>query len=296
MTGSKAGKWASALEEFIHDLEINETRSHNTSLNYLGDLKKLAVHFCRISKGPEDITREDLEKYIADLTQNTGYKPATVARHTVSIKKFFGWREDNQLNAGNPASDLPSQKVGKNEAITLTAEEVGAFVSLLRSRSGTKEGSRNLAMVLLILDAGLNISELLGLTICDIYLDETPPKVFLTNRRLENQIVEIQPETAQSLRDYLFKKLSTSFGEPLFTSFKRRRDEPLTRQGVWLILKETCLKAGLPRITPRQLRDTSIKMRLERGESLEEVAALLGLSGEYPISVRFKTLSEKKGA
>jgi integrase/recombinase XerD len=237
---------------------------------YRRDLAALAVW---LRHSPATATREDLERYLAELRAQ-GLAGSTIARRLAAARAFFRHRVLIGATAENPAADVALPRRARRLPRTLSP---GEAERLVEAASGTKPRDlRDRALVELLYGAGLRVSEAVGLERGGVDLDER--LVRSIGKGGKERIVPLGRSAAEALRRYL------SRGRP----FLDRRHRPelflnaqggaLTRAGAFLILRRLADKAGLEpgRVHPHLLRHSFATHLLEGGADLRSVQEMLG--------------------
>ena len=226
-----------------------------------------------LKHSPATATREELERYLADLRAE-GLAPSTIARRVASVRALFrhelllGSREDN------PAAEIGLPRRARRLPRTLSPGEAERLVD---AAAGTSPRAlRDRALVELLYGAGLRVSEAVGLERAGVDLEER--LVRSVGKGGKERVVPIGRSAADALRRYV------SRGRP----FLDRRHRPelflnaqgggLTRAGAFLILRKLAEKAGLDptRIHPHLLRHSFATHLLEGGADLRSVQEMLG--------------------
>ncbi len=226
-----------------------------------------------LGRSPTDASSDDLAAYVAQLRAN-GLAPTTVARRLAAVRSFF--RHEVLLGArtDNPAANVELPKRRRTLPRTLSPAEVER---LLDAAAGTTPRHlRDRALGELLYGAGLRVSEAVGLDRQSVDLENR--LVRCLGKGSKERVVPIGREAAEALRRYL------SRGRPYLD--RRHRQElflnahggPLTRAGVFLVLRRLADKAGLEpeRIHPHLLRHSFATHLLEGGADLRAVQEMLG--------------------
>jgi integrase/recombinase XerD len=237
---------------------------------YRRDLTALAAW---LGRSPAQATREELERYLADLRAD-GLAGTTIARRLAAIRSFFrhqlliGAREDN------PAAEIDSPRRTRRLPRTLSAGEAERLVEA--ARGTTPRAFRDQALVELLYGAGLRVSEAVGLDRGGVDLHARLVRPL--GKGEKERVVPIGRSAVEALRRYLAR------GRPHLD--RRHRPElflnaqggPLTRAGVFLILRGLAEKAGLDptRVHPHLLRHSFATHLLEGGADLRSVQEMLG--------------------
>jgi integrase/recombinase XerD len=245
-------------------------RAPRTVEAYRRDLRALAQW---LGRAPSSATTEDLEAYVASLRAD-GLAPATIARRIAAVRSLFrhlvmlGARDDN------PAAELEPPRRVRRLPRTLSP---GEAERLIEAAAGTAPRSlRDAAIVELLYGAGLRVGELVSLERASIDLEAR--LVRCVGKGDKERVVPMGRRAAEALRRYVAR------GRPFLD--RRHRPElflnaqggPLTRAGVFLILRKLAGKAGLEpeRVHPHLLRHSFATHLLEGGADLRSVQEMLG--------------------
>jgi integrase/recombinase XerD len=100
---------------------------------------------------------------------------STVNNRVRALRAFFSWLAREEYTETNILADLKPPKIAKTLIEPLTVEEINNLFSVINQK--TVLGARNAAMIMLFLDAGLRLSELLNLQTGDVHLEQRFVKV-----------------------------------------------------------------------------------------------------------------------
>lgn len=143
---------------------------------------------------------------------------------------------------------------------------------------------RNRALMAILYDTGMRISEALALTREDV-LDGRAQKVRLTHTKNgKPRTVFLSDDTQRLIREYVVERDDKVFA-PLFASHGRGKGSAITPAHAWLLVKHAAQAEGLySNTSPHSLRHRRAQDLLNEGMPLEWVAALLG--HEHPDTTR----------
>jgi integrase/recombinase XerD len=132
--------------------------------------------------------KEELRAYVAHLQNSNRWagrphiksaqgrlSPYSIQGHTRATKVFFSWLFDEEHIKENPLAGYPLPKVPQKQIPTLTLDQLRKLLTLI-DRS-TAVGARNHAMLLLLLDTGMRISELVNIKLDDLDLVRSLVKI-----------------------------------------------------------------------------------------------------------------------
>lgn len=247
--------------------------SSNTVSAYIRDLNKLYDFMKEHGKtSVQEISSTNLTTYILHL-ERTGLSSATISRTIASIRAFFMYLLRQGIINNDPSELLKPPRIEKKAPQILTVQEVDV---LLGQPSGeAPKEKRDKALLELLYATGIRVSELISLKVSDLNLK-------LDYIRCHNEGKERIIPFAQAAhialdsymedgRDKLCK--GTDY---LFTNYQ---GNPLSRQGVWKIIKQYADRAGIDKeITPHMLRHSVAAHLLENGADLKAVQEMLGHS------------------
>jgi integrase len=223
------------------------------------------------------ITRRHIEDFKPWLATRPGQNkprltPATIASRLGTLRMFFlrieewGWDEAPPRVPMFPG-DLPRLDRPLPKAL-----DDGAAARLLRA---ARAGRRLLVRVTVevLLRTGLRVSEFTGLRADAVALIGAGPWLHVPVGKLrEDRYLPLHPQLVTLIDGY--RAAHVTPGNPLL--LPRENGRPLDRHTVTRMINKAGAAAGLPHIHPHQLRHTLATQAINRGMSLEAIAALLG--------------------
>jgi integrase/recombinase XerD len=262
-----------SLDLFLNYLSVEKGLSNNTLSAYAGDLRELSGHLEErgVSSWTE-ISREHILAYLEWL--GTELSPRSRARRLASIRSFFKYLERGGIISVNPAARIRFPKLNASLPKVLSISEVDALLE--KPDTATVLGQRDKAMLELLYATGLRVSELAELKLEQVHLDAG---YLLVRGKGDKERLAPMGELASEaltvyLRDGRMKLLKKGFAREVFLNHHGRR---LTRQGIWKILKQHALQAGIKQnLSPHMLRHSFATHLLENGADLRSLQTLLG--------------------
>lgn len=217
----------------------------------------------------------ELMQYLAYLREQQ-YAEATVARKVAALKSFFAYLKTEGVIDENPAEQLASPRVGRTLPHTLTVDEIDALLEQ-PARKNTAEAKRDKAMLEMLYATGMRVSEFVALDLDSIELHNQRASVRCIGKGRRERLIPIHDAAVAALYTYLEEarpRLARQGGEKAL--FINRRGERLTRQGIWLVLKNYAREAGINNVTPHTLRHSFATHMLRGSAPLRNVQELMG--------------------
>jgi integrase/recombinase XerD len=262
------------LEPFRDYLALEAGNSANTVEAYLRDLRRLAQFAASKGvRGPADVTRANLRDFVF-LLKDLGLSPATIRRHVSAIRTYFGFVVGEGRLTEDPSDRLESPQRWRTLPDTLTVREVEAMLGA--PSLDEPLAWRDRALLELAYGAGLRVSELCGLELNGLLLDEGLVRVF--GKGGKERLVPIGRGTIGPVSVYLSVLRPTlDRGRTSSRVLLNARGEPLSRVGAWGVVKRCAERAGVQkRVTPHTLRHSFATHLLEGGADLRAVQEMLG--------------------
>lgn len=277
-----------AVKGFLMDWELRG-RSPATLRLYRSCLMVLA-RWLEVQGVPavEDVTISHLRAFILETQQrpagsvnpnrpqsSDGRTPtaATLQSYVKAIKLLFKWLVEEEEIGRNPALRLHKPTDAKRVVVTFSHDHLNAMFGACDL--ATSLGFRDYVLMLVLLDTGVRVSELCGVTLDDLH--EGYIKVFGKGRK--EREVGLSPTTAKFLWKYIhqYRAQAEDDVRVLFTNLAGR---PLTPWGVEQMLQRVKAAAGITDVpvTAHKFRHTFARTWLERGGEVYSLSRLMGHS------------------
>lgn len=259
------------LEQYVNEYLFTEyNTSKNTRDSYLYDLKELALFYHNMNIA--FLQKENIQEYLRKMVNK---KARTKAHYLTVFNNFYNFLVKENIISVNPCESIRMPKLEKKLPEYLTVEEID---KLLNIKTNSAYEKRNKAMLEMLYGTGMRISELINLTMSNIFLDDKMVKVF--GKGSKERIIPINDYALECLKDYLQfgrgELLGIKTSEYVFIS---SRHSKITRQAFFKIIKRLCDEAGIKKnISPHILRHSFATHLLHNGADLRIVQELLGHS------------------
>ncbi|MBE6490977.1 MAG: integrase [Methanobrevibacter sp.] len=212
----------------------------------------------------EDITTDDLRKYLADYKSRTNASKSTVDNIRRVLSSFFSWLEDEDYILKNPVRRIHKIKTRKVVKEVLSDENF----EILRDTCTT---IRDLAMIELLASTGIRVGELVNLNIDDVSFNER--ECIVLGKGDSERTVYFDAKTKIHLLNYLDSRNDSN--PALFVSFKKPYAR-LSINGVERRIRELGLEANIKKVHPHKFRRTMATNAIDKGMPIEQVQKLLG--------------------
>lgn len=268
------------ISEFLDYLHSRDN-SEKTQEGYRNDLKAFGKWYqgtndqdCRV----ETITPTDIREYRQYLQVQRHYSAASVNRSLSALKAFLRWAVEVGRISSNPASGIKLMRKQKLSPKWLEKREVYALereaereVQRAQTPAARFLAVRDQAILILLLNTGLRVSELVALRLEDIYLSERKGSLVVRLGKGENQrTIPLNDAARKALRAWLEMR-----GEEAGACFQDRLGQPLVPSGIHRRLAKMGCHAGV-KVHAHMLRHTFAKRLVDSGVGLEKVGSLLG--------------------
>ena len=212
----------------------------------------------------ENITTEDLRRYLDDYQQNNHVSKITVDNVRRILSTFFSWLEDEDYIAKSPVRRIHKVKTCRTVKETYTDEAL----ELMRDCS---ENIRDLALIDLLASTGMRVGELVRLNREDI--DFINRECVVLGKGNKQRKVYFDARTKLHLQSYLSGRSDRNHA--LFVSMQSPH-ERLLISGVETRLRSLGQKLNIHKVHPHKFRRTLATMAIDKGMPIEQVQQLLG--------------------
>lgn len=266
------------ISQFTRYLGTTRNYSARTVAAYELDLSKFADFLeARGKTNLKKVSRDDIRVFISELAENGIKKPnsaITIARKLSAIKSFFKYLVQFDVLTANPAAEVETPKLPHKEPNYLTQEEHCALVAAVRRTAAPYYLARDLAIVITLLNTGIRLSELVGLTLTSITLDSVHPTIKVRGKGNKERTIPLNQIAVEALRKYVEKRPDADTPH-LFVS---RLGNGLGAGSVYHLIKSYIKEAGIKKehIGVHSLRHTFSVSLLSSGVDLFAIKNLLG--------------------
>lgn len=264
------------LADFLRHLAMERNASPLTIKSYREDLTQAVAYFREGLPVPvleaTRLTTRHLRAYLTWLHQQ-GYARATVARRLAAVRSWCRFLCRQGILTDNPASGLRGPRPEKRLPHFLGERELARL--LQTPASDTPLGVRDRAILEVLYSAGLRVSELTGLNLDDLDLNDG--LVMVRGKGKRERVGVLGRAATRSLQEWLNVRESLVQRKARDAVFLNKNGTRLTSRSVGRLLEKYLVQAGLdPRTSPHTLRHSFATHLLDRGADIRSVQELLG--------------------
>lgn len=274
------------LQAFFLDRLLRERQASPNTVVAYRDSFRLLLGFARerLGKEPSDLEFQDLDAalvvdFLDYLESVRGNSTRTRNARLAAVHSFFRYvaiKEPPYALVCQRILAIPSKRFERRPVGYLDRAEWEAL--LAAPDPSTWIGRRDKTLLLLAIQTGLRVSELIGLDVDDVVL-ETGAHVRCTGKGRKRRCTPLRPDVRTQLAFWLKERAGLP-GEPLFVSLRRRR---LSRDAVERLVArhveraaERCPSLRRKRVTPHVLRHTAAMELLQHGVDRAVIGLWLG--------------------
>lgn len=270
------------VNEFLHHILVVKNSSQLTVNGYARDLRLLLEYIVAENQGLSlddlgkdfdlsfiddeflaNITIKDIYSFLTYCAQERGNSPATRKRKSSSIRSFFKYIADNmKYIPSNPVSQLQIMAEKKRLPRYLTLEQ---SIALLDSVEGPNR-VRDYCILMLFLNCGFRLSELVNLNLNDINFDERT--ITVIGKGSKQRRLYLNDACVDALKSYLaVRPVDGLKGDARNALFISRLNKRIGRQAVQLMVYHYLEKIGLngQHYSVHKLRHTAATLLYQHG-------------------------------
>jgi integrase/recombinase XerD len=267
---------AALIDEFIDHLWLADGLAKNTLASYRTDLSLFAAW---LSTGDTSIAgagEAAINGYLAFLhAREGGIKSASQQRLLSTLRRCYQWLIAQGRLGHDPLVNIARPAAGSRFPKTLSEKQVEALLDA--PNIDTPLGLRDKAMLELLYATGLRVSELIGVRLFEISLNDHVVRVI--GKGSKERLVPLGQVAASWLQRYLAAARTELLHDATADAvFVTRRGGAMTRQMFWSLIRKYAVQVGIPseKISPHVLRHAFATHLLNHGADLRVVQLLLG--------------------
>ncbi len=287
--------WESYLNDFSSHLKLERSLSMQTISAYISDLyilesylleKRQLLGYKNVKFLPSDVSTDEITDFLRDGQEN-GVSKRSQARRLSALKTFYKFLQLTDSSAPNPCEGVEGPKSAKYLPVVLSVKEIERILEAVDLSASM--GYRDRAILEMLYSCGLRVSELISLRLSDLYFNEQFIRVVGKGDKQRlvpigehaikavSDYMELRWETLQGAGENRGKHVKVAKGTSDDILFLNRRGGALSREMVFLIVKNSAKKGGITKtISPHTFRHSFATHLVENGADLRVVQQMLG--------------------
>lgn len=277
---------APALQAFFVDRLITQRGSSPETIAAYRDAFRLLLRFAQQQTGkqPFELDIDDLDapligSFLKHLEQDRGNSPRTRNARLGAIHSFYRFaalEHPEHAHTIARVMAIPTKRYEHNTVSYLDRDEIEALLAAPDKR--TWLGRRDHALLALMIQTGVRVSELTGLLAGDVHLG-TGPHIRILGKGRKKRATTLTAETVKVIRAWLKERR----GQPDDPLFPTRQGRALSRYTIGVIVTKhattaaaSCLSLKNKHVTPHTLRHTNAMLLRAKGIDIATIALWLG--------------------
>lgn len=269
--------WSPTIKGFKAYLQLEKSLAKNSVEAYIADIEKLFQYLdmSEIHLAPEKVTQKHVESFLKWVSE-IGLNARSQSRIISGVKAFYNYLLLEEIITASPVELIETPKVGRKLPEVLTIEEIDKIIAVIDL--STPEGLRNKAILETLYSCGLRVSELIGLQISHLLLDEGFVRV--VGKGDKERITPIGGAAIKHITIYIehvrnhLPKIDKASEDILFLN---RRGKQLSRVMIFTIIKKLTQQAGINKtVSPHTFRHSFATHLVDGGADLRAVQEMLG--------------------
>ncbi len=268
--------WENTIQQYKNYLKLEKSLAENSVMAYVRDVEKLDGFFqiknqTVLPTGVSSVHIHDFLEYINEM----GLSAYSQARILSGLKSFFKFLANEDLIESNPTDLIDSPKLGRKLPDTLSFNEIERMLETIDH--STPAGARSRAMLEVLYSSGLRVSELINLTLSNIYFDIGFLRVM--GKGSKERLVPLGSDAIKYLKIYIDQlrvHIQVQKGHEKYV-FLNQRGSRISRVSVFTMIKDVAGSAGITKnISPHTFRHSFATHLIEGGADLRAVQEMLG--------------------
>ena len=279
---------APVLQGYFTQRLITQRNASPQTIAAYRDTFRLLLRFAhdQTGKQPFQLDIDDLDApligaFLNHLEQARGNSPRTRNARLGAIHSFYRFaalEHPEHAHTIARVMGIPTKRYESSIVSYLNLDEIKAL--LAAPDLCTWLGRRDHALLVLMIQTGVRVSELTGLSVSDVHLG-TGAHIRITGKGRKKRATTLTSETVNVVRAWL-KERGGEADDPLFPT---RQGRPLSRYTVGVVVSKHaaaaatgCSSLRTKRVTPHTLRHTNAMLLRSKGVDIATIALWLGHS------------------
>lgn len=262
------------IDLFLNHIALEQNLRPNSVISYRHDLEQLAEFAGSLGiKSWREFNKSAIVSYLG-YANRLGLSAASIARRMSSLRGFFRFLIRERIISSNPSAHIESPRLYRNLPVVMSVDEVERILNTIKLED--RNGLRDRAALEILYSSGLRISELIGLTTANLFLEVGHLRV--VGKGGKERIVPIGEEAVHFVRRYLEEErpaLANDHSQDVL--ILNRFGRKFSSMGMFNLIKKRVLESGITKhVTPHTFRHSFASHLVDGGASLRAVQEMLG--------------------
>ncbi len=276
------------LAEYLDYLKNTKRSPENTVSSYKRDIAGYAKFLEENDTSVTNAGASHILNYLMQLQQD-GKSAATATRTLASVRSFYKYLIYKKYVSADPTYNIHGFKAEKKPPQSLNSVQVEVLLSQPVCRN--IKGYRDKALLEIMYATGMRASDIIKLRVSDVNL--SVGCIYCKDKNKE-RLIPIYAYARDCVKDYMEKRKLIPNSDQNDFLFLNLSGSPLTRQGLWKIIKFYQRKSGINvDITPHTLRHSFAIHLIENGADLKSVQEMMGHSDISSTQIYEKIINNK---
>ena len=278
----------SATQDFYDYLDKTCRKSQRTINTYRGGLKAFRIFlkeekdYSILNFTYDDCTKDIILDFCSSMTEK-GLKNSTRNNRLAAVKSYLFYLADQNDKIAPIAVAVSHIKCVRVEEPILPVLNDAAILAMISAPEDTRIGNRDRVIMAIIYDTGIRLSEVLGIVLSDIHLEQGNPRITIRGKGNKERIVPVGDKTVGHLTEYIQHYHNDSSSDtPLIFVDHGHGKESMCPRNVERIIKKYADKIrsdypDLPKtVYPHMLRRSRFTELYQKGVDIELIARTAG--------------------
>ncbi len=262
------------IDLFLNHIALEQNLKPNSIISYRHDLDQLAEFAGSLGiKSWHEFNKGAIITYLGHVGR-IGLSATSIARRLSSLRGFFRFLVRERILSSNPSAHIESPRLYRNLPVVMSIDEVERILNAVKLDA--RNGLRDRAALEILYSSGLRLSELIGLTTANLFLEVGHLRV--SGKGGKERIVPIGEEAVHYIRRYLEEErpgLATENSQDVL--ILNRFGRKFSSMGMFNLVKKRVKEAGITKhVTPHTFRHSFASHLVDGGASLRAVQEMLG--------------------
>ncbi len=267
-------KLAPLASEFYRYLTLERGLSRNTCLAYAGDVSAFLEYCEALKNDPLKADAHSVEEYLWMLKADKKLQSSSIFRKTEALRSFYRFLMLEGKLSADPTHNFKAPRMAARVPRFLSVRDMEKLLTYPARDNFAR--MRTVAAIELLYAAGLRVSELLGLRLEAVNIQQGWIRVL--GKGAKERIVPVHRAALETLKKYMEVRQAKFGGRPAAADiFVNRSGKRISRVQLWKDILKLGKEADVPiAVHPHLFRHTFASHLVQGGADLRSVQEMLG--------------------